>query len=112
MASNHPSREMTALVTGTSRGIGSVIAAQLAARGVRVAAHYRNRRTDVEAVLASLPGEGHVAFAADLADPAAVTGLWREVAARMDAAWAVGRPRPQHPCLRRLTGWQRFPAGG
>ena len=85
MASNHPSREMTALVTGTSRGIGSVIAAQLAARGVRVAAHYRNRRADVEAVLARLPGEGHAAFAADLADPAAVTGLWREVAARMGA---------------------------
>jgi 3-oxoacyl-[acyl-carrier protein] reductase len=76
---------MVALVTGASRGIGSVIAGQLAARGVRVAAHYRSRRNEVEAVLANLPGEGHAAFAADLAKPDAVTWLWREVAAKMGA---------------------------
>ncbi|MBS0580537.1 MAG: SDR family oxidoreductase [Proteobacteria bacterium] len=83
MTSQHPSRALVALVTGASRGIGSVIAAQLAARGIRIAAHYRNRRSEVAAVLAHLPGEGHVAFAADLAKPDAVIGLWRDVIERM-----------------------------
>lgn len=83
MASNHSSRALIALVTGASRGIGSAIAAQLAARGVRVAAHYRNRRSEAEAVVKSLPGEGHATFAADLTEPEAVAGLWRELTEKM-----------------------------
>jgi 3-oxoacyl-[acyl-carrier protein] reductase len=79
------SRALVALVTGASRGIGSVIAAQLAARGVRVAVHYRTRRAEAETVLAKLPGEGHAAFAADLAKPEAVSALWRELTAKMGA---------------------------
>jgi len=79
----NPSRVPVALVTGASRGIGSVIAAHLAARGVRVALHYRNRRGDAEAVLAGLLGSGHAAFAADFADANAPATLWHEVTTRM-----------------------------
>jgi len=68
-----------ALVTGASRGIGREIAMRLAARGVRVALHYRNNRDAAAAALAALPGEGHAAFAADLGDSDALLGLWREV---------------------------------
>ena len=73
----------TALVTGASRGIGRDIALQLAGRGCRVAVHYQKNRAAAEAVLAELEGDGHRAFAADLADPAAVARLWDEVTAAM-----------------------------
>lgn len=69
----------TALVTGASRGIGAVIARQLADRGVRVALHYRNNRAAAEAVLQTLPGRGHVLFAADLGEAADTARLWVSV---------------------------------
>jgi NAD(P)-dependent dehydrogenase (short-subunit alcohol dehydrogenase family) len=72
-----------ALVTGASRGIGREIAVQLAARGVRVALHYRNNRDAAADALAALPGDGHAAFAADLGDSDALLALWREVQATM-----------------------------
>jgi len=85
MSHDHRSSNLVALVTGASRGIGSVIATQLAERGVRVALHYRNNRLAAEAVLARLPGTGHAAFAADLADSAATTRLWAQVIGRFGA---------------------------
>jgi NAD(P)-dependent dehydrogenase (short-subunit alcohol dehydrogenase family) len=69
---------LVALVTGASRGIGKAIAMQLAGRGVRIAVHYRSNRAAAEATLAELPGTGHALFAADLADAAATTRVWRE----------------------------------
>jgi 3-oxoacyl-[acyl-carrier protein] reductase len=60
------------LVTGSSRGIGRAIAAAFAAAGDRVAIHHRGSPGLAAQVLASLPGDGHVAVQADLADPAAV----------------------------------------
>jgi NAD(P)-dependent dehydrogenase (short-subunit alcohol dehydrogenase family) len=71
------------LVTGASRGIGRAIAQQLAGRGCRVAVHYQHNRAMAEALLAELPGGGHQAFAADLADPDAVARLWDQVSAAM-----------------------------
>jgi len=65
-----------ALVTGASRGIGRVIAQQLAARGVRVALHFRGNTDAAEAALHSLPGSGHALIAADLVDPRASLQLW------------------------------------
>jgi NAD(P)-dependent dehydrogenase (short-subunit alcohol dehydrogenase family) len=85
MAPTLTSRPLTALVTGASRGIGAVIAAQLAHRGARVALQYRNNRRAAEQTLQSLPGDGHALFAADLSDPAAASSLWFKVIAQLDA---------------------------
>ena len=85
MASIHSSRKLVALVTGASRGIGAVIALQLALRAVTVAVHYRDRRSDALQVLAKLAGEGHAAFAADLAQPDAAAALWPDVNAKLGA---------------------------
>jgi NAD(P)-dependent dehydrogenase (short-subunit alcohol dehydrogenase family) len=85
MAQSTSSRALVALVTGASRGIGSVIARQLAERGVKVALHYRNQRSAALGVLAELPGDGHDSFAADLAHSQQVSGLWRDVTAKMGA---------------------------
>lgn len=57
------------LVTGASRGIGRAIAMAFAADGARVALIYRQNVRAVEETLGEMPGEGHVAIAADLADP-------------------------------------------
>ncbi len=73
---------LVALVTGASRGIGSVIVQQLAARGVRIALHHRSNGDAAEATLDRLPGAGHEIFAADLGDPTATTRLWNDVIER------------------------------
>ena len=66
-------------MTGASRGIGRIIALQLAQRGVRVAVHYRNNREAAAASLASLPGTGHESFDADLSDPKEASLLWGQI---------------------------------
>jgi 3-oxoacyl-[acyl-carrier protein] reductase len=53
------------LVSGASRGIGRAIAHVLAREGARVAAIARGR-SDLDALLAELPGTGHAAIAADV----------------------------------------------
>jgi NAD(P)-dependent dehydrogenase (short-subunit alcohol dehydrogenase family) len=60
------------LVTGSSRGIGRVVARTFAEAGDRVAVHYGASRARAEEVAASLPGEGHLVVGADLADADAV----------------------------------------
>lgn len=59
---------LTALVTGSSRGIGAAIASQLRARGVRVIGHAR-RAADADLI------------AADLNDPGAAKQLWTKASA-------------------------------
>jgi NAD(P)-dependent dehydrogenase (short-subunit alcohol dehydrogenase family) len=63
------------LVTGGSRGIGRAIARAFAARGDRVAVHFGTSRDRAEAVLAGLPGSGHVLVQADMADAASVGAM-------------------------------------
>ena len=78
-------RPFVALVTGASRGIGAAIAGALAARGVRIAAHYHANQRAAEGVLARLAGNGHALVRADLADPAATFAMWDEVSGRLGA---------------------------
>ncbi len=61
--------QLTALVTGSARGIGAAIAAALRARGVRVIGH------------ASKAHDGET-IGADLADPTAPARLWEEALER------------------------------
>jgi 3-oxoacyl-[acyl-carrier protein] reductase len=70
-----------ALVTGGSRGIGSAIAAAMAAGGARVAVVARDA-TRAEEAAAALPGSGHRGFACDVADP----GPAAEVVKAVEAA--------------------------
>lgn len=62
-------RRLTALVTGASRGIGRATAKALAARGVRVAIHYRVDRAAANRLLKELPGKGHFLVAGNLGEP-------------------------------------------
>ncbi len=60
------------LITGGSRGIGRAIAVEFANSGDRVAVHHRNSADLAASLVASLPGAGHAAVQADLADAGAV----------------------------------------
>lgn len=65
----------TALVTGSSRGIGAAVARRLAGLGATVAVHYRTDADSAARTLAAMPGEGHAMVQADLADAAAVAAM-------------------------------------
>lgn len=69
------------LVTGAARGIGRACAEAFARQGGRVAVHYRGSRDAAEQLASMLPGKGHHAFGADLADPSACRQLIEEVTA-------------------------------
>ncbi|MTD56915.1 SDR family NAD(P)-dependent oxidoreductase [Amycolatopsis pithecellobii] len=55
------------LVTGASAGLGRAVALAFAERGDRVAVHYHSNRTDAEATLKTLPGNGHTLIQGDVA---------------------------------------------
>ena len=67
----------TALVTGSTRGIGNAIAATLAAAGARVAVVGREQARAAE-VASALGGQAQ-GFGADVADPASVVKLVEDV---------------------------------
>ena len=68
------------LITGASRGIGRAIALAFATQGDHVAVHHRDSAGRAAAVLAELPGDGHMVVQADLTDPAGVRRMVDEVA--------------------------------
>ena len=59
----------TALVTGSSRGVGRATAELLARAGARVCVHYRSGQAEAKEVVAGLAGSGHAILQADLSDP-------------------------------------------
>jgi short-subunit dehydrogenase len=64
----------TALLTGATGGLGRAIAEALAARGATVALSGRNADA-LQELAGELPGEGHLALPADLAEPGAALKL-------------------------------------
>ena len=75
--------ERVALVTGASRGIGQAVAVELASEGARVGVHYCVERAAAEATAASLHGDDHACFQADLGDPESTQDLIESVVNRM-----------------------------
>lgn len=71
----------TALVTGSSRGIGKAIALRLAADGARVAVHCHSRRELADEVSNAIRAAGGDALviSGDLADMAVVNGMFGEL---------------------------------
>jgi len=71
----------SALVTGSSRGLGRAIALRLAADGFRIAVHYVNSEQPAQVVADEIRAAGGTAevFRADVADTAACTELVKEV---------------------------------
>ena len=65
------------LVTGASRGIGAAIARAFAGRGCTLGLVARSREP-LERLAASLPGEGHMALEADVADAASIARAVRD----------------------------------
>ena len=74
-----------AVVTGATRGIGSAIAAELAAGGASVAV-VGTGADRAQAVAEGLPGPGHAGFACDVSDPASCRGLVEAVAEQLGSA--------------------------
>jgi 3-oxoacyl-[acyl-carrier protein] reductase len=77
----------TALVTGSSRGIGRAIALELASRGARVIVNYRAGAEAAERVCAAIAAAGGQAraIAADVSQSADVERLFAEAAAAFGA---------------------------
>ncbi|MPZ51625.1 MAG: SDR family oxidoreductase [Acidimicrobiia bacterium] len=63
------------LITGGSRGIGAAVARRFAADGDRVAFGYRSDHDAANQTLEQLNGDGHVALAANIADPEEIPGM-------------------------------------
>jgi 3-oxoacyl-[acyl-carrier protein] reductase len=68
----------TALITGSSRGIGAELARHLARDGCKVVVNYASGASAAEAVVETIRADGGEAIAvqADIADPAAVGALF------------------------------------
>lgn len=71
------------LVTGGTRGIGLAVSRAFAEHGARVAMLYRQDEKAAQAALDALPGEGHLLYAVDLAEPEAVRRILGEAVAAM-----------------------------
>ncbi|PIE54771.1 MAG: beta-ketoacyl-ACP reductase [Dethiosulfovibrio peptidovorans] len=77
-----PKNERVALVTGAGRGIGRIIALELAATGHRVAVNYRQSEASAQAVVREITDVGGEAqaFQGDVSDSAVVSELFQAVA--------------------------------
>lgn len=68
-------------VTGAGSGIGAATARLMAGEGARVAVGYHNDSAGAEAVVASLPGQGHLALRAKIDDAQSLASAVDELAA-------------------------------
>jgi NAD(P)-dependent dehydrogenase (short-subunit alcohol dehydrogenase family) len=76
----------TALITGSSRGLGRQIAVKLASEGVkRIALHYRTGKSEAETTLSLIEGQGAsgVVVQGDVADAAVAENLVNEAAQKL-----------------------------
>ncbi|WP_327392580.1 MULTISPECIES: SDR family oxidoreductase [unclassified Streptomyces] len=105
------------LVTGASRakGIGAAVAAVHAERGDAVAVHCRADTAAGEAVVASLPGEGHALVTGDLGDPESVARIFDEAVTALggvdilvnNAAVHIEHPIATTPYAEWCALWER-----
>lgn len=72
------------LVTGASRGIGRAVAQAFAMQGDRLAVHYGQSALAARDVVGSLPGHGHVAVQAELADADQVATMVETAAGQLN----------------------------
>ncbi len=73
----------TALVTGSSRGIGAGIAMRLAREGARIAVTYSSSANSAQKVLESLPGPGHICVQLNVAEEASVESAFAQIIEKM-----------------------------
>ncbi len=75
----------TALITGSSRGIGRAIALELARQGADVVVHYLRKKSAAEEVVAAIEGLGcrAVAVKANMAEADQITAMLDEIEARV-----------------------------
>lgn len=71
----------TAVITGSSRGLGRAMALRLAEDGFRIAVHYNRSREQAAAVVNEIRAAGGEAksFGADLAQPRGIQGLFEQL---------------------------------
>ena len=98
----------TALITGSSRGIGLAIATTLQAEGCRVVLNARNE-ADLTAAVASLPGS--IAVAGDMADPVSAQSVVNHAVTQVGQldilVCNVGGGRSVAPGQESAAEWQR-----
>ncbi|TRD00884.1 SDR family oxidoreductase [Mesorhizobium sp. WSM4303] len=84
---SHSLQGKTAIVTGSSRGIGRAIAEGLAANGAAVAVNYVNNRKAADEVVATIVGKGGkaVGIQADISSVSEVRRLFHEAESQLGA---------------------------